>query len=356
VLKALSLLVLCVAPAGLVSGVLSPQRTSGKEGEPQNASAPSEAQTRIRVSTNLVILPVTVKDRSGNPVPGLQREEFRVFDDNVEQAIDVFTAEGFPLSLVVLIDDDLKSNDAEQMVQSLRALMGAISASDEAMICRFDVKFYPGEGFTSDEDRLLAELKAAREKSGPSTAGPVPFVTGPSSHPRGVGEPPLAAPTNAGSRPTKALDDAVYSAAQLLGERDRGRRKIVLVITDGVNGREFNQHTYEEALSAVLDANASVYGVAVGSTSFRRRFAGLLSYANSSGGDMSYAAKSGAMERLYSQITEQARHEYTIAYVPRENSRSSNYHTVEVRTTREGLNVRTRRGYNSNAAPITPEK
>jgi Ca-activated chloride channel family protein len=355
-LKTLSLLLVTGISVYLAGVLLNSDRFLRAETGQQSPGPQSEAQTRIRVTSNLVILPVTVKDRSGNPVPGLQKEEFRVFDDNVEQAIDVFTAEGFPLSLVVLIDDDLKANDAGQMVQSLRAVMAGISPIDEAMVCRFDVKFYPGGEFTSDEDRLLAELKAAREKSGPSTSGPVPFVTSPSSHPRGVGEPPLAAPTNPGSRPTKALDDAVYAAAQLLHDRDRGRRKIVLVISDGVNGREFNQHTYEEALSAVMDANVSVYGVAVGSTSFRRRFARLLSYANNSDGDISYAAKSQALERLYSQITEQARHEYTIAYAPRGNSSTSNYHAVEVRTTREGLNVKTRRGYNSTLAPTTPEK
>jgi hypothetical protein len=40
----------------------------------------------------------------------------------VKQSIDVFTAEVFPLSLVVLVDDDLKSNDAAQMAPSLRAM------------------------------------------------------------------------------------------------------------------------------------------------------------------------------------------------------------------------------------------
>src|SRR5205807_6298130 len=45
----------------------------------------SEAQAKISVNSNLVILPVTVKDRSGNPVPDLHRDEFRVFQDNVDQ-------------------------------------------------------------------------------------------------------------------------------------------------------------------------------------------------------------------------------------------------------------------------------
>jgi VWFA-related protein len=328
----------------------------GAQTLPQSAGSLNEAQAKIRVSSNLVVLPVTVKDQNGNLVPELQKREFRVFDDNVEQSIDVFTAEAFPLSLVVLIDDDLKSNDAEQLVQSLRAVVAGISASDEAMICRFDLKFYPGEGFTGDPDSLMAELKKAQEVSGPSTTGPVPFVTGPSSHAPGVGEPPQAAGTNLGSRPTKALDDAIYSAAQLLQVRDRGRRKIILVISDGINGQKFNNHTYEETLAVLLNENISVYSVAVGSASLQRKFARLSDYASNSGGDISYARKSQALEKLYSQITEQARHEYTLAYVPRGNNRRSDYHFVEVRTTQQGLHVKTRQGYYTTPVPSVPEK
>src|SRR5271165_4991237 len=61
------------------------------------------SQMKIRVNSNLVILPVTVKDRYGNLVADMERQDFRVFDDGVEQSIDVFTAEAFPLSILVLV-------------------------------------------------------------------------------------------------------------------------------------------------------------------------------------------------------------------------------------------------------------
>ena len=62
----------------------------------------NDAQARITVNSNLVVLPVTVKDRSGEMIPDLTREDFRIFEDNVEQKIDVFSAEAFPLSMVIL--------------------------------------------------------------------------------------------------------------------------------------------------------------------------------------------------------------------------------------------------------------
>jgi hypothetical protein len=127
---------------------------------------------------------VTVKDRKGNLVAGLQERDFRVFDDELEQAIDVFTSEASPLSLVLLIDEDLKAEDAEQMAPSLRAIAAGIGLADEAMVCRFDLLFYAGDAFTSDGDQLLSDLREVQKASEPSKAGPVPFVTPPSTHTR----------------------------------------------------------------------------------------------------------------------------------------------------------------------------
>ncbi len=324
--------------------VLVQAKQSTPPAQTQPAAQQSEARARISVNSELVVLPVTVKDRRGNLVPDLQKNDFRIFDDNVEQVTDVFTGEAFPLSLVVLVDDDLKSQDAAQMAPTLRAITGGISLDDEAIICRFDLSFYPGNGFSSDFNKLWADLKDAQDHSGPSTSGPVPFVTPPSAHVRGVGEPPLAAPTNLGSRPTKALDDAVHTAAELLHDRGASRRKIILLISDGLNGPQFNHHTYADTLEVLLQDNISVYSLAVGH-SLKRKFSRLVNYANDSGGDIYYAVQSAAMERLYWRITEEARHEYTLAYVPHGNNRNASYHKVAVRTTREGLTVKTRQGY-----------
>ena len=114
------------------------------------------------MNSNLVILPVTVKDHSGELVPDLKRDEFRVFEDNVEQHVDMFTAEAFPLSMVVLIDNDLKDKDAEKVQGSLLAILGGLATDDEAFICRFDQFFHPGKGFTNDQDKLSTELKRTK--------------------------------------------------------------------------------------------------------------------------------------------------------------------------------------------------
>ncbi|HET9803256.1 MAG TPA: hypothetical protein VFP96_08470, partial [Candidatus Acidoferrum sp.] len=52
-----------------------------------------------------------------------------------------------------------------------------------------------------------------------------------------------------------------------------------------------------------------------------------------------------SLEELYSRVTEQARNQYTLAYSPQGNDKTKDYHAVEVRVRRAGLNIITREGY-----------
>jgi Ca-activated chloride channel family protein len=309
----------------------------------------------------LVILPVTVKDRSGNLVPDLRRDEFRVFEDNVEQKIDVFTAEAFPLSMIILLDNDLKEKDAQEVRKSLDAVVGGLSLEDEAFICRFDQFFHPGNGFTADHDLLLTELQRTKLDTEPSTAPPggaianAPSINGHSA----IGDSPniASATMNIRGQSTKALDDAVFGAAQLLRDRSRNRRKLILLISDGANGgKKSNKMTYDSVVKTLLHDTIEVYSVAVASAFLERKLSRLVDYAHDSGGEVYFAAKRETLEDLYSRISEEARNQYTIAYVPRGTDRTADYHNVEVRVKREGLTIKTRDRYYSGEIPgATPQ-
>ena len=315
----------------------------------------SEAQNKISVKSDLVVLPVTVKNQKGDLVPDLQQSEFRIFDNDVEQSIDVFTEEAFPLSLVVLIDDDLKPKDAAQMAPTLRAITAGISAIDEVIVCRFDLDFHPGEQFTSDFDTIWADLVRIQARNERSKSKSQSTVNTASDRALGVGEAPVKVPIKQGARPTKALDDAIYSAAELLHDRGLARRKMILIVSDGVNGPEFNRFTYHDSLRALLHDNISVYSLAVGNTLIKSKFQRLTNYSNDSGGDIYYASNTTRIEKLYAQITEEARHEYTLAYVPRAIHSADPYHKVVVRVTRPAVTVKTRQGYYVSPLTQSPE-
>ena len=319
------------------------------------ASGQSTGQGRIGISVNQVIVPVTVKDSEGRLVPDLRKDEFRIFEDNVEQRIAYFSNEAFPLSMVVLIDNDLKRKDAEEVAASLRSILAGMSTADEADICRFDQFFHPGKGFNANQDQLLTQLKRTELDTEPAVAPPSsPMMNGPTinGHAANSDAPNITGGViNIKGQSTKTLDDALYSAAQLLKDRGRERRKIIFLISDGENGIRVNTHSYKDTVKELLRYGVSVYSVAVSSAFFERRFSRLVDYAHDTGGDVYFAAKRNTMEELYSRVTEQARNQYTLAYSPDGTNRALDYHSIEVRVKREGLKVDAREGYYAGAAP-----
>ena len=62
------------------------------------------------------------------------------------------------------------------------------------------------------------------------------------------------------------------------------------------------------------------------------------------------------MEQFYARITEQARHEYTLAYVPAGTELDSNYHHIELQVSGDGLTAQTREGYYKNRPAELPKE
>jgi len=147
----------------------------------------------------------------------------------------------------------------------------------------------------------------------------------------------------------KDLDDAVHAAADELRARGRirDRRKMIFLIADGQNSHH-NKWTFDQTLQLLLSSDISVYTVTVGSAMLKHEPGRMTHYAADTGGDSYFASKQGDLERLYSTITEEARNEYTLAYVPQNPSRGE-YHSIEVRIERPGMRVNARQGYYLNS-------
>lgn len=346
----------------------APQQGSATGAQSQTAPPAEKSQTPaapaqqpqqapgIKVQVNQVIVPVTVKDGAGRLVPDLRRDEFRIFEDNVEQKIASFSAEVVPLSLVILVDNDLEDKYARQVASSLDSMVAALSTDDEAFVCRYDQFFHEGKGFTKDQDKLLTELKRTRlgeEPSTPPTGTPIDVSPTINNH-SAIGDSPKVPETTMiiKGQPTKALDDAVYAAAQLLKDRDpeRRRRKIILLVSDGLNNLKLNTNKYDTVIKELLRYDISVYGVGVGASYFNRKFEHLAKYTKDSGGDIYYGLKRESLEEFYSRVTEEARNQYTLAYAPAGTDRNADYHSIEVRVRRPGLSILTREGYYTGVA------
>ena len=327
---------------------------SNEQSQRPGQPAPGQPLPPPIVSRTLnVIVPVTVKDRQGQLVAGLQKDDFQIFADNVQQQIENFSADPMPLSAVVLIDDDLPDRAATQVQKSLVAISAGFGPSDEAALMTYDKFPTTVAGFSFSNDKLFTSLQRLQLGShtsminaGPTTAAAGPLVNGqplPSS---------TGMPQHGYGRYVEhdALNDAVYAAADMLKSRGRDRRKMIFLISDGANSK-YNSHTFDETLHYLLSNDISVYSISVThSLPFGRRFAqrGLADiekYATDTGGDTYYSAKQRDLDRLYSQVTEEARNQYVLTFAPHNVSVAKDYHSIEVRVDRPDLAIDTRQGY-----------
>ena len=330
----------------------APQQTP----PPVQGSTPQRGQTPLIVRSEAVIVPVTVKDHQGQLVGDLDKGDFRVFEDDVEQKIATFTSEPSPLSAVVLIDNDLSQKSAGPVQKSLISIAASFGASDEAALVTYDEFPKTVFDFSSDNDKLFTQLKRLELSShstaitaDPTTAGPI--ING-QPVPNGTGVPIHG---SARVKTHNDLDDALYYAGQMLKERGTGRRKIVFLISDGSDARN-NAHSFNETLLSLYAADVSVYSIAVGRTLpignslISHGSSEIDKFAALTGGDTFAGSKQADLERLYTDITEQARNEYTLTFIPQDIHTNTACHSIEVRVERPGMSVTARQGYCPGAA------
>ena len=327
---------------------------------PPGKSAPQQGGTRARIvaRTDLVIVPVTVKNNPGQLIGDLSKDEFRVFADGVEQQIILFDSNPFPLSAVVLIANDLSDKAAAQVQKSLVSIAAGFGPNDEVALVTYDENQNTVSDFSTNNDTLFTQLKRLEIGShssvivdDPTTAGPI--ING-QQQPNGTGPPAHGSGRYANNT---ELNDAVFVAADMLKTRGRERRKIIFLISDGSNSKH-NTHTVDETIHSLLADDVTVYSISVshslpiGKALVQKGAEELQKFAYDTGGDTFVASKQLDLERLYSDVTEEARNQYTLTFSPQDIHKDKDYHTIEVRVRRPGLNVTAREGYYQSAISV----
>jgi hypothetical protein len=122
---------------------------------------------------------------------------------------------------------------------------------------------------------------------------------------------------------------------------------VVIAVSDGENSAS-NLANYNQTLAVLLNSDVTVYALGVDAALADRNKSALARYAHMTGGDVFHASRNLPIEDLYPRATEQARHRYTLGYVPA-GSRRLGYHTIEVRVRRPGLLILARDGYHDSS-------
>ena len=314
---------LLAALAVTLSGAAPPPKPSRQQGQlppPPPPQAPGSDDTRaiIRARVDLVVVPVTVKDSSGELVADLRQDEFRVLEDGVEQKIPVLlrrhlSALGRGPARRWPEGQDFRTREADSdhhgrgLQRIRRSGRGAIRR-----LLHSDPGFHHRQRQVDHrtQERGSGQSVHFDDAYGDRTAAAVPSA----GDQRAPGAVPTSNPFKATN--TKHIDDALYARRQMLRTRDRERRKVIVLVSDGTNARN-NTHTYDETLKLLLSSDVSVYAIGLDSAVILRGTTVLSRYAHATGGDVYYAAHESDLPNLYAQVSEQARHQYTIGYLLR---------------------------------------
>src|SRR5262245_41356299 len=129
----------------LFSLVLFAQNTPQKD---QTQPKKDDKDFTLSVDVELVQLPVSVLDREGRPVNGLNTDHFQIFEDNVQQQIKLFKHEDIPISLGLVIDNSGSMRNKRERVNSAAlTFVRDSNPDDETFIVNFDDSAYLEQDF-----------------------------------------------------------------------------------------------------------------------------------------------------------------------------------------------------------------
>lgn len=121
----------------------------------------------IRVNTTLVTIPVSVMDRGGRYIPNLQKEDFRLWEDGVEQSVAFFSSVDKPFSLVLMIDTSGSTRFRLEDIQDAAiTFVNQLRQDDRVMVVSFDDEVRVLTEFTNDRYRLRDAIRRTRTGNG----------------------------------------------------------------------------------------------------------------------------------------------------------------------------------------------
>lgn len=277
---------------------------------------PQDPDDVIKIDTDLVSVDVVVRDAAGQPVRNLQKENFKLLADGVEQPLSFFHVEsrgGEPRPLALVFAIDISGSMTEAEMERLRSALQTFSRKlssqpvvSSVMVFGMNVKVL--QKFTSDRDKIdRAFDRIAHEPNGLST------------------------------HTYDAVDDAIRLLVRQ-APRTRERRlmkRAVLVITDGFPvGDTVAAKTVIERANA---ANASVYVVTLpsysrlmASTSALPTPLDVSGLAELTGGSSVYAEEKN-YDKLFAALAEEVTSAYVLAFYPEEaKRRDGRFHSIKV--------------------------
>lgn len=309
------------------------------------AAPEEESVATFKINVNLVDVFFTVKDKSGNLVPHLSKDDCSISEDKEPQKLKNFVAEtNQPLTLGILLD----TSGSQQQVLPLEQQAGSqflqrvLKQKDEAFLLSFDVDVDLLQDYTNSP-RLLerAMNKAEINTAGGNGAAGIPGAGG------------GTIPTHGTPKGT-LLYDAVYLAANEKLNQETGRKAMIL-LTDGED--QGSRYKIGESIAAAQRSNAIVYVILIADRGFYGGFGmGYYGYsamkkmAEETGGRLIDVGNNGRkLEAAFQQIEDELRTQYVASYTPSNTKLDGSFRRLSVECRGDGMKVQARKGYFAQA-------
>lgn len=341
----------------VLGGANYPNNRKPEQKQDPGPAAPEEVDAGdiIRVSTNLVTIPVSVMDRDGRYIPNLQKEEFRIWEDNIEQEVAFFQSVDKPFSVVLMLDTSPSTQFRLEDIQDAAiTFVNQLRTDDRVMVVEFNGDINVLTDFTNDRSKLQRAIRRAETDDGTS----------------------------------------LYDAVDLVINRKLNRvggRKAIVLFTDGVDttsrradyqsnimdAQELDALIYPVRYDTAQDMNVGnfppmqqpvdIFGQILGGIfgggrrggrgtaqgDYNRGARYLMDLADSTGGREFRADSLRNMSYAFANVAEELRRQYTIGYYPKRTPQAGERRMLKVRARQPNLAVRAREFYVFNPSGNT---
>ena len=307
----------------------------------QRQEKPQQSGATFVTHVNLVDVLFTVLDRRNKLVPTLEKQDFRVLDDNIPQEIRYFSKQSdLPLRIGMLLDTSNSIRDRLKFEQDAanNFLFSVLRPKkDQAFVMTFDDEPEVIQEFTNDTGALRDHI--VRTRAGGGTA----------------------------------VYDAIYDACQNQlshpprppGDQPDVVRRVMILISDGEDN--LSTHTRSEAIEMAQRTSVVIYSISTSTQwvtlddpnkeqSGNRKYhltdgdQILKSLAEETGGRAFFPYHVDDLDQSFQDISEELRNQYSLAYNPMNHAFDGRYHKILVETPEhKGFQVRARRGYYARA-------
>jgi Ca-activated chloride channel homolog len=288
----------------------------------------NENDPTISIDTTLVTVPVVAMDRAGKFAPGLTKEDFRIYEEGLQQEITFFLSAEEPVSVALMLD---VSNSTESRLEDIKAaaiaFVDQLSPDDQVTVFAFNGGLSELAPLSGDRNAIHGAIKSAQSGGGTRIYDMLDFVI------------------------TKRMN-------QISG------RKAVILFTDGVDVD--SRASMEKSLRTVEEAGIFIYsiqykhpqnsnsvmssgGLVSGGVSYRgdQKMADfyLRALARSTGAGYYMAEDKKSMTQSFASIAEELRKRYDLGYYPTAPAKPGQTVKIKVKVERPNIVVRARSSY-----------